>query len=131
MSNKYLDFTGLSTYDQKIKEYIGNEDDAVEKQVTDLKNAINDIIYGESQPVTEHTPASDFTAMDGYVIGSDGVPSESANYITFYKEFSEDANIWFVADDKTHYSAFLAISTKTGTNYTARQRYISGSEDYL
>lgn len=40
MSNKYLDFTGLSTYDQKIKEYIRNEDDAVEEQVTDLKSEI-------------------------------------------------------------------------------------------
>lgn len=42
MSKKYLDLEGLSTYDQKIKEYIGNEDDAVEEQVADLKSAASE-----------------------------------------------------------------------------------------
>lgn len=104
---------------------------AVGEELADLKSAIGDIVETTTETVTEHKSADGFTAMDGYVIGSDGAPSASANYITFYKTFNENADIWFTSDDKTHYSAFLAISTKTGDTYTARKRYIENSEDAL
>lgn len=50
-TKKYLDYTGLSTYDQKIKEYIDDADNAIEGDVADLESEIeNLIVISETEP---------------------------------------------------------------------------------
>ena len=101
--------------------------DAVRGQIQSLQSKV----FAPATLITEEVSASDFTAMDGYVLGSDGVPTASANYITFYKEFDFDADVWFTASEKTPFTSFLATSTSKNGVYTSRKRYIQNTEDTL
>lgn len=116
-TKKYLDYTGLSTYDQKIKEYIDDADNAIEGDVADLKSAIyesQNLDYGGA------------TLYGCIISGTTGKWYVSNDYQSYFVPIPENAKkISITAND--HNAAIFALLKNTSHTNGQYPAYATGS----
>lgn len=81
MNNKYLDFTGLSTYDQKIKEYIGAHWTPVDKTLTQEDEAADAKKTGE-EIESVNNKVDNISEDVEYAIATEGVDRSDVGAFT-------------------------------------------------